>query len=64
MATSIPIDGNVRDRLKGYGIAGDSYSEILTRLMDEVDRRAFIAATRQRLSQMRDDDWVDLEDIA
>src|SRR2546427_7445317 len=40
MATSIPLGGPVRDRLRTYGTAGMTYDEILPRLMDEVDRKA------------------------
>jgi len=63
MATSIPLGGPVRDRLRTYGTAGMTYDEILTRLMDEVDRKAFLEETRRRLSRLTDKDLVDLEDI-
>jgi hypothetical protein len=64
MATSIPVDGEVRDRLRTYGMAGMTYNDILTRLMDEVDRRAFVEETRRRLQRLTDKDLVDLEDVA
>lgn len=63
MATSIPLGGQVRDRLRTYGIAGMTYDEILTRLMDEVDRRAFLEETRRRLQRLTDKDLIDLEDV-
>ena len=63
MATSIPLGGPVRDRLRTYGNAGMTYDEILTRLMDEVDRKAFVEETRRRLQRLTDKDLVDLEDI-
>lgn len=63
MATTIPIDPKVRDRLKRYGHAGMTYNAILTRLMDEVDRRDFVAEMRRRASEVREDEWVDLEDV-
>ena len=63
MATTIPIDGQVRDRLRLYGTAGMTYSEILVRLMDEVDRRKFVEDQKNRLQRLRDDDLVDLEDV-
>jgi hypothetical protein len=63
MATSIPLDGDVRDRLRTYGNAGMTYNDILTRLMDEVDRRTFVEETRRRLQRLKDKDLVDLEDI-
>ena len=63
MVTSIPINPDVRDRLRKYGIAGMTYSEILTRIMDEVDQRAFIQETRRRLEVLTDKDLVDLEEV-
>lgn len=35
--TSIPLKKAVRDRLKGYGQKGETYNDILTRLMDVYD---------------------------
>jgi len=61
--TTIPLGGPVRDRLRTYGTAGMTYEEILTRLMDEVDRREFLAETRRRLARLTDKDLVDLEDV-
>jgi hypothetical protein len=63
MATSIPLGGPVRDRLRTYGTAGMTYDEILTALMDEVDRKAFLEETRRRFARLTDKDLVDLEDI-
>ncbi len=63
MATTITIDPAVRDRLKGYGIHGMTYDEILSRMMDELERRAFIAEMRRMLETTRDADWVDLGEI-
>ncbi len=40
-----------------------TYNDILTRLMDEVDRRAFVEETRRRLARLTDKDLVDLEDV-
>ena len=60
--TTIPLKAPVRDRLKSYGSMGDSYSEILTRMMDEIERKAFLA----RLRAERDDpktEWATLEEL-
>ena len=35
--TTIPIDSDVRDRLRGYKVGNETYSELLERLMDEHD---------------------------
>lgn len=36
--TSIPSSKGVRDRLKDYGKKGETYDDILTRLMDTYDK--------------------------
>lgn len=61
--TTIAVDPGVRDRLKGYGLAGDTYDDILARLMDNMDREAFFAQARRVL---RDPDvrWTDIDDLA
>jgi len=38
--TSIPIDKITRDRLKTYGVKGETYRDILTRLMDSYDENS------------------------
>lgn len=63
MATRIPVGVRVRDRLRTYGSRGMTYDDILTRLMDGVDRRAFVEETRRRFQRLTDTDLVDLEDI-
>ena len=63
MGTTIPLTGPVRDRLRTYGTAGMTYDQILTLLMDQVDRRTFLEETRRRIARLTDKDLVDLEDI-
>ncbi len=62
--TTIPIDSKVRDRLRSYGTAGMSYSDIVTRLLDERDRDDFVREM-QRIAERADADgsWVDVEDL-
>lgn len=60
-ATTIPLDSKVRDRLKTFGYAGMTYNQILTHIMDEIEREKFVAEMR-RISQ-NTKRWVDLEDI-
>jgi hypothetical protein len=62
MATTISIDGEVRDRLKGYCAAGMSYSEALTRLMDLIEADRFFASFRTALDD-RKYKWVDEADF-
>lgn len=61
MPTTIQVDPAVRDRLKAYGTAGMTYNEILQRLMDEVDRQAFIAQIRREMDEVKE--WVDLDEV-
>jgi hypothetical protein len=62
MVTTITVDPKIRDRLKRYGHAGMTYNDILTRLMDEIDEREFVAELRKRAAALREEDWVDLDD--
>lgn len=61
--TTIPIDPRIRDRLRTFGIAGETYNEILERLMDEASELAFTDALSRRFREMKEEDWVDLEDL-
>lgn len=63
MGTTINLDPAIRDRLKQYGHAGMTYNDILQRLMDEIDRKAFLDEMRRLLSETKTTDWVDLEDL-
>lgn len=62
--TTIPIDSKVRDRLRSYGTAGMSYSDIVQRLLDERERDEFLR-DMQRLADEADADgsWIGLEDL-
>ena len=44
---NIRIPQDVRDRLRRFGTPGMTYAEILTRLMDGVERERFIAEMRR-----------------
>ncbi len=60
--TTIPLKTPVRDRLKTYGSMGDTYSDILTHMMDEIERKLLLA----RLRAERDDPetaWATLEEL-
>jgi len=35
--TTIPIDSDVRDRLRAAKVGDDTYSEVINRLLDEAD---------------------------
>lgn len=50
-ATIIPVTKDVRDRLKKYGMKGETYNEILKRLMNEVDYEAFMERQYKKLEE-------------
>jgi hypothetical protein len=59
--TTIPATKAVRDRLKSYGRKGETYSEILERLMDAVDKEEFMDRMYRRLEEK--DQFVSLDEI-
>ena len=63
MATTIPLQGAVRDRLRLYGTAGMTYNDILIRMMDALDRKQFLDEIRRRVQKLTDKDLIDLEDV-
>ncbi|MBP2030055.1 hypothetical protein J2755_000989 [Methanohalophilus levihalophilus] len=60
-ATTIPTTKDIRDRLKTYGQKGDTYSDILNRLMDCADRDEFMDRMYRRLEDK--DQFVSLDNI-
>jgi len=60
-ATTIPVTKDVRDRLKQYGMKGETYNEILKRLMDEVDYEAFMERQYKKLEEK--EKFVSLDEI-
>ena len=49
--TTIPVKKDVRDRLKQYGTKGETYNDILKRLMDEVDYETFMERQYKKLGE-------------
>lgn len=62
MTTTIPIEPNVRDRLRSFGLAGMNYSQILTAILDRIEREEFVKEMR-RIADDPATEWVDLEDV-
>ncbi|MBI4394345.1 MAG: hypothetical protein HY556_11225 [Euryarchaeota archaeon] len=63
MTSTISIPEAVRDRLKTYGHAGMTYPEILTALMDRVQRDDFVEQLRKQYASTPRRQYVDLEDL-
>lgn len=63
MTATIAVPEGVRDRLKTYGNAGMTYREILTALMDRVERDDFVRDLRKQYAATPRRDYVDLEDL-
>lgn len=59
--TTIPTTKTIRDRLKTYGRKGETYSDILSRLMDAVDRDEFMDRMYQRLEEK--EQFASLDDL-
>jgi len=59
--TTIPTTKVVRDRLKEYGQKGETYTDILTRLMDSIDKDEFVDRIYRRLEKK--DHFVSLDEI-
>ena len=60
--TTIPLEPAVRDRLRAFGAAGMTYSEILTVVLDKVEREDFVREMRRRAADPAVA-WVDLQDV-
>ncbi len=52
--TTIWVTPQVRDRLKQFGLKGQSYSEVLDRLMDAVEHDKFMEEQYKRLANLKD----------
>ena len=60
-ATTIPVTKDVRDRLKQYGMKGETYSDILKRLMNEVDYETFMERQYKKLEEK--EKFVSLDEV-
>ena len=61
MATTIALEAKTRERLRTFGMAGQSYDEILQQLMDKVDMDKFVAEMHRIADETTD--WVELDDF-
>ncbi len=59
--TTIPVTKEVRDMLKSYGTKGETYDNILRRIMKQVDIENFMERQYKRLQDK--DKFVSLDEI-
>lgn len=60
--TTIPIDPAVRDRLRSYGMAGMTYSEIVTAVLDRIEMDKFLAELQREIDDPNTV-WIRHEDM-
>ncbi len=61
--TTIQVEGMTRDRIRAHGLAGMTYDDIINRVLDETDRKAFLTAERQKLLNPEQYSWTNLDDL-
>lgn len=59
--TTIPITKAVRDMLKSYGLKGETYDNILRRIMKQVNHEEFMERHYKLLQEK--DNFVSLDEI-
>ena len=62
--TTIPLESEVRDRLRRFGHAGQTYNEILTQVLDRIEASGFVADMRREIDDLdRTGGWIADDDI-
>lgn len=61
-AATIPTTKAIRNRLENYGHKGETYSDILTRMMDLIDREEFMDRMYKRLEEK--DQFVSIDKMS
>ena len=59
--TTILVTKKTREQLKALGRKGETYEDIITRLMEEINYREFITRQYERLEEK--DKFIPLEDV-
>lgn len=59
--TTILVTKKTREQLKTLGKKGETYNDIITRLMEEINRQEFITRQYKRLEEK--DEFIPLEDV-
>jgi hypothetical protein len=61
-ATSIPLRKETRDRLRRYGVKGETWDHLVNRILDEVLPRQ--SASMEELSRRRrEDEYIPFEEV-
>ncbi len=60
--TTIPIHKQTRDRIKLFGHKGETYDEILNRLLNEIKYEEFMERQYRKLEQKNE--FVSLDDLS
>lgn len=62
--TTIPIDPKIRDRLRRFGHAGQTYNEIITAVLNRIERDEFVAEMRREKERLdREGGWIEIDDL-
>lgn len=51
MATTVALSEDTRDKLKSFGRKGDTYDDIIRRMMEIVDRELYLDEVYRRLEE-------------
>jgi len=60
--TTIPIHRTTRDRLKIFGHKGETYDEIINRILQEIDYEVMMERQYERLKEK--EKFISLDEIA
>jgi hypothetical protein len=61
MATTIPLENGTRDRLRSFGRKGETYDQVLRRLMTIAEYEEFMTRQHERLKEKNA--FVSLDEI-
>ena len=59
--TTIPIQKETRDKLKTFGLKGETYDEVINRLMSQVEYEEFMERQYRRLGEK--EKFIPLDEI-
>jgi len=59
--TTIQLTTDTRERLKSKGVKGETYDQIINRLLEAEEKLGFYEETYDMLH--KEDDWTDLDEL-